>query len=323
MTTAICDPEAFYPFRSLVEGPLYNPAEFPKLERFVRSIILHDEMRMILSPLEGPGDDDENEWSPEEIAAGGRAVIVGIGPVIEDTASAVCWSISNRRMSRRRLILHQNRCAWLEGAGASRGPYLYAHIKYIQNHSKTVSSGGSIASESAIPEGVVDLASKIPDHIFAQLDAGWANLINNLNEGRIGLVVPPFLSILLNRCARRDAIPQVLADMRNEFSDARQKVWALLDARRSARTIAEAAAITAALDRAGRLMMPNEPLPAVSPVRALWQIGTAAIGGAGAGALVGGHPLIRLRQAQSIRPSARFGAPNLIFKWSLEEARLT
>ena len=70
MTTALCDPDAFYPFRSLVQGPLNDLGVLPKIERFVRSVVLHDEMEMVMEPLPEHGEDEGHEWQLEEIAAG-------------------------------------------------------------------------------------------------------------------------------------------------------------------------------------------------------------------------------------------------------------
>lgn len=48
---AVCDPDAFSPFRSLIQGPFDDWALLEPLERFVRGIVLHDDMTMELTPL--------------------------------------------------------------------------------------------------------------------------------------------------------------------------------------------------------------------------------------------------------------------------------
>ena len=50
MSTAVCDPKAFYPLRSLVAGPLVDLNELPDIERFVRAVVLHDEISMEMDP---------------------------------------------------------------------------------------------------------------------------------------------------------------------------------------------------------------------------------------------------------------------------------
>ena len=52
--TAVFDPEAFYPLRSLVEGPFSHWDLLEPLERFVRGIVLHDEMIIVGAPVPVP-----------------------------------------------------------------------------------------------------------------------------------------------------------------------------------------------------------------------------------------------------------------------------
>jgi hypothetical protein len=86
---AVCDPVAFYPFRRLVEGPLTNPKDLEAAERFVRTVVLHDELVMGLEPLPLRVEDDEaltkaaREKAAIAAAAGkpfapGEPVVVGI-----------------------------------------------------------------------------------------------------------------------------------------------------------------------------------------------------------------------------------------------------
>jgi hypothetical protein len=65
MTIAVCDPEAFYPLRRLVNGPFVDSSELLEIERFVRTVVLHDEIAMELEPF--PYDpDSESEMSELE-----------------------------------------------------------------------------------------------------------------------------------------------------------------------------------------------------------------------------------------------------------------
>ena len=72
---AVFDPEAFYPFRSLVKGPLSDLSELQAIERFIRALVLHDEMAMEVEPF--PYQEEENEWTEEETKAGTRNVYHG------------------------------------------------------------------------------------------------------------------------------------------------------------------------------------------------------------------------------------------------------
>ena len=59
MSVAVCDPEAFYPLRSLVAGPFTDLNELTDIERFVRTVVLHDEISMELEPW--PYDPDSQK----------------------------------------------------------------------------------------------------------------------------------------------------------------------------------------------------------------------------------------------------------------------
>ena len=49
MRVTVCDPESFYPLRNLVAGPLTDRHELTAVERFVRTVVLHDEISMELA----------------------------------------------------------------------------------------------------------------------------------------------------------------------------------------------------------------------------------------------------------------------------------
>src|ERR1700682_730601 len=114
-------------------------------------------------------------------------------------------------------------------------------------------------------------------------------MLHGIENGNIGLSVPPFLAILLSRCARRDAIPSILADMRQEFSNARNKIWELIGALSSAPTIAKHVEINRELERAAELMNPRTQWPSLVPTRTFWKLCLSAASGAAVG-LIGGHP---------------------------------
>jgi hypothetical protein len=291
MSLALCNPDAFYPFRSLVQGPLSDRADLPRIERFIRSIILHDDVRMLAEPW--PEEDTDHEWTSEEIAAGGRNVIVAIGPVIGEYERHHLLQYEN--------LLHpvirddidisdELRQLAQDRAMTSDGPYFEAHVKFARVVLTTVAAGGSIVCENSFADEIINLSSQPPEDLFAQLDREWTELVRSVDGGDIGLVVPPFLAILLNRCARRDAILNVLEDMKNEFREPREKMWSLIRTFKCARTIAEANEIRHELQRAGELMSPAKQWPVLCPVRTLWRVFAWGLGGAAVGGLAG-HPL--------------------------------
>src|SRR5258708_23586635 len=82
MRVAACDSDAFYPLRSLVTGPFHNLDDIAAIERFVRTVVLHDEIVMEITPTWYDPENDR-EWTDEERRAGGRVVITGYGPVLD------------------------------------------------------------------------------------------------------------------------------------------------------------------------------------------------------------------------------------------------
>src|SRR5262245_59545123 len=78
--TAMCDQEGFYPFRSLLAGHLSSLDELALAERFARAVVFHDSMLMEGEPM--PSPEEKHDWTEEEIAAGGRNVIVAFMPVL-------------------------------------------------------------------------------------------------------------------------------------------------------------------------------------------------------------------------------------------------
>lgn len=283
MSIALCNPDAFYPLRSLVSGPLRDATDLPKIERLIRSIILHDEVQMVMDPWPDPGE--EHEWTEEEIAAGGRNVIVAVGPTINqyqdlDLLDYLPYiEAPPVELSAELVQVIQDH------AGVVNGPYFDAHARFISNIVATVQQGGSIVCEDSIANEVIDVSSRLPEGIFDELDRGWTELVTAADGGDVGLVVPPFLAIVLHRCANRDGILPVLADVKQEFQAARRALWTLLADMRAARTIQQFNEIKSELARVGELMNPQHEWPSLWPVRTLWQITAAAVGGAVVGGM--------------------------------------
>src|SRR5207253_786914 len=96
-------------------------------------------------------------------------------------------------------------------------------------------------------------ASQYPEALFEPLDADWQGYARSAEQDGLGLLVPPVLGIVLTRCARRDSIPTVIKDLRDEWADSRRKVWQLLDSLRACGTLGEAIEIRSALTSASRL----------------------------------------------------------------------
>src|SRR5436309_9981174 len=49
--TLVCDSDALLPFYSLVEGPIRRLDDLLDVERFIRSVLLHDEIEVEITPM--------------------------------------------------------------------------------------------------------------------------------------------------------------------------------------------------------------------------------------------------------------------------------
>ena len=289
MKVAICDPEAFYPLRNLVLGPFDTFEDLAAIERFLRTVVLHDEMVMEITPHADP--DVEVEFTEEEKRAGARMVITGFGPTLTGFGF---FAASNWRPPVPDIQLTP---PLLEVAAkfANAGPgnvYFNAHVEYLKLALGIVAQGGSALMCSDFGQQAVMAASEYPEALFKPLDEEWQRYAKSAEQDRFGLLVPPVLGIVLTRCARRDAIPTVVRDLRDEWAQARRKVWALLDALRVCRTVGEANEVHRELSEASQLFPPNRRDATSRPVRILWEFAAAVAAGAGIASLSGGKPAL-------------------------------
>jgi hypothetical protein len=131
-----------------------------------------------------------------------------------------------------------------------------------------------------------------PAELFKDLDVKWQEYARSVAADGCGLLVPPVLSIVLTRCARRDAIIPVLADLRSEWAGARKKVWDALDALRNSRTLGEAIKIRRELSESSKLFAPQSTAHDTRPIRVLWEIFAAGAVGLSVVAMSGGNRLL-------------------------------
>jgi len=290
MSVAVCDPEAFYPLRSLVAGPLTDLRELSEVERFVRTVVLHDEISMELEPL--PYDpDSEREFTEEEQYVGRRNVLIAIGPVLTG------YDFFTERLG---VGKPQTADITLSPAltevvrtfsNAEEGNVYYnAHIEYLQRIVNTVRKGGSALLFGEFGSAAIDASSKYPEKLFENLDRDWQQVARDVDAGEIGFMVPPVLSIILTRCARRDAIPDIIKDLRDEWTDARTKTWALLDRFKTVQTVAEGQKIQQELAAASRLLSPAKNEIDTRPFRVLWDFIAGSVAGATTALISGGRP---------------------------------
>ena len=288
--TAVFDPDAFYPFRALVKGPLTAVEELTAIEEFVRAYVLHDEMVMEMHPFSSSAEDEE-EWTDEEIEAGGRMVIAGIGPTTAE------YNLFNES-PRPRLTSQIQLSPALESVAASysnAGPgniYYQAHLDLLKRVLETVRQGGSVVCRGAFIQEAIQTASAVPLDLFQNLDHDWKEFVETAKDSRFGPLVPPVLSIVLTRSAGRDKIPAVLRDLRDEWTEARSKVWDLADKLKSARTVQEARELERELKSASKYFSPVSQDRSSYPVQVLWELFVGTIGGAITATLIGGDPKV-------------------------------
>jgi hypothetical protein len=302
LRTAVCDQEGFYPFRSLVTGHLTSREELALAERFARVVVLHDSIEMHAEPM--PAQEDEDEWAPEQIAAGGRNVIVAFapdltpyGPLFTSTLGPDPLDTSKLQLSDRLRELAR------EMSGGEPGNVYYdAHLRYVFRLGQTLCRGGSIVCGGPVGVAMRECASEYPEALFAVLDADLQAFARQAHAAHLGVATPPILSVVLARVQSRDDIPAALCALREELKPARDRLWSLIDEMRSASNLAELRRIQSELERASALLSPGRTGLLVEPTRVLWNLlpptvalGIAAATGgslAGAAASAGAH-LIR------------------------------
>jgi len=290
MRTAICDAYAFYPLRRLVSGPFEDPAELPAIERLLRTIVLHDEIVMELVPLAYDPDADVG-LSEQEIQAGGRNVMTAIGPVLTgyDFFTDPYDVDLGREIEPSPALIE----VVLQHANAGEGNvYFTAHMNYLKRALGVIQSGGSALLCSEFGQHLITTAQKCPESLFQHLDEHWKCYAKQAEEDGLGLLVPPVLGIVLTRCGRRDAVPVVIRDLRDEWAAARRKAWDLIDALRTARTIGEAVELRQELSEASKLFSPERTEHDSRPVRVLWELFAAATAGAGTATVLGAKPAV-------------------------------
>jgi hypothetical protein len=290
MPVAICDPQAFFPLRSLVEGPLASPNDLVEAERFVRTVVLHDEIWMDLEPGSYDPEADE-ELTEEELRAGGRAVVVAVGPSLAGYDFFTIVSGPGQPETPDIPLSPSLIEVAREFSNAGEGNVYYeAHVEFLQRIVGTVEQGGSALLAGDFGSAAVKVSREYPEKLFENLDNDWQRFAREADAGALGLMVPPVLSIILTRAARREAIPAIINDLRAEWSDARAKVWALIDRLRTAETVEDALDIRRELEEASRMLSPTPHDVDTGPARVLWELITGGVSGAATALVSGGSP---------------------------------
>jgi hypothetical protein len=307
MRVVVCDLEAFEPLHRLVRGPLIDLHELAAIERFVRSVVLHDEVSLLSTPLPY---DPQSERSPLRLAAmaiipkpgfeyglfTGRLPRSGTAEIAEIPLSPQLVEVA-RRFS-----------------NAEEGnDHFKMHIEFLQRVVDVVRKGGSALLAGKFGTTAIDTSTRFPSIWFENLDHDWQQFAREIGAGGINFMVPPVLSIVLTRCTRRDALPAVVKDLQAEWADARAKVWALVDGLKAARTIAEAQEIRRELEAASRLLSPTQSEFDTRPGRVLWDLVVGGMAEAATAMVSGGRPSVGATIGAVIRAAAK-SVPPLIYE---------
>jgi hypothetical protein len=286
---AVFDPDAFYPFRSLIYGPLTSVRDLTAIEEFLRAIVLHDEMTMEMNPFSHSEEDDY--WSEEDIQAGGRTVISAMGPTTDEyhlfNQQYGPQPVPNISLSDSLVQLARDH------SGADSGNvYFDAHLNFLKRVLGVVQNGGSAICRSAFAMEAIGTASRFPTSLFDGLGNDWKTLGKDVSAPNFGPLIPPLLSIVATRSASREKISDIVRDLRDEWSEARSKVWALSDELKTASSVLRAQEIVRELDESSKYFSPTPDERSTRPVQFLWNLCSAALGGAAIGQLSGGNPEI-------------------------------
>lgn len=302
--TAVCDAEAFYPLRSLVEGPFTTLDDLGHIERFVRSVILHDRTKMELAPMPY---DEESEF--ERRKSGERMVIVAFGPALDGYS----FFDRERLPDRPDIPLNPDLLSVAEQFAQASGTNVFyeAHVQMLQRVIGAVHAGGSALLCSEFAQKSLAIVEQYPNGLFNKLDQDWQNFATEAQRDGLGLRVPPFLGLVLSRCAKREAIPLVISDLREEFGSARRKMWRTLDQLREARTVAEARELKRELESAKQLFVPEKTELETRPLRVLWEMLAGSASGALVAAITGGNPSVGAAAGAAIQAAAK-SLPSMI-----------
>jgi hypothetical protein len=280
--TAMCDQEGFYPFRSLLTGHLSSLDELALAERFARAVVFHDSMLMEGEPM--PAPEQEEEWTEEEIAAGGKNVIVAFMPILSGYGDLFVDNLGPDPLRGAKLELSDSlRAIARDMSGAGPGdPFHDAHERYLYKLTRTLRAGASIVCGGAVGLALRDRASHYPEQLFAPLDEDLQEFAREAHQAHLGVAVPAVLSIVLSRCETRDDILRRLIEIRNEWMEPRERVWTLINALRASSDTREMRGIQKELEYVSTVLSPARPAIPIEPSRVLWDLVSNAAGLIGA-----------------------------------------
>jgi hypothetical protein len=306
LSVAICDQFAFYPFRELVVGGLSSWEEIDQAEQFIRTVLLHDYLELDGEPMPSPGDEDE--WTPEEVVAGGRNVITAFLPILDDYKEIIHLQTGPTPELQIELPPRLLQVA-ARSAGTDRpdDPYLRSHLRYLQNLSIVLRRGGSALMVGDVGRAAIQTSREMPASLLHNLDRDIAEFAEQANRGELGLVVPPLLATVIQRAGSRDRIVQTVVALREEWTEPRRAIWEILHPLRRTRDLKEAQDLMRQLnDVSQAIRAPGAE--GTWPTEVLWEVTTEGGAAAFAAWTSAGNPVLGAALPATARAVARVGS---------------
>lgn len=293
ISTAVVESGAIRNLYSLVNGGLYYQDQLIIAERCIRTIVLHDVSTAVSVPfpffapfpedLSWISREDHDLRITEELRHDrliDHALTDDLG-LFEDYPSEIEFDEDLTKLA-----------LWLANSKTTISPFYEAHRDYLGRVITTMRHGGSALLISDLGENFQERLERLPTGLFDQLDAEWKRFASQASNERFGLVIPPVLGVVLTRCARREAIPTIIRDLRDEWAVPRQKVWDLLRNLRAAPTIGAASEIRRELSEASKLFSPGPSELSSRPLRVLWDLAASTVAGVAIAAFSAGKPIV-------------------------------
>ena len=142
-----------------------------------------------------------------------------------------------------------------------------------------------------VGRAAIRTSHQMPTALLQHLDADVRQFAAEANRGDLGLVVPPFLAIVISRAGRRDRIVDALVGLRQEWGEPRRRVWETLHALRCTSDLREAQGLIRELEAiSSAIRAPG--FTGSRLIEVAWQVTTEAGAGAVGTWIASGSPLL-------------------------------
>jgi hypothetical protein len=157
-----------------------------------------------------------------------------------------------------------------------------------QNHARYLvgchRAGAVVYGDSAAAKACSEhLFSRWPEELFRRFGDEYERAAREVRGPGICVDVPPLMSLVMSRARRRHMIPEVIRDLRAQYSRARANLWDLLKTMWAAPTVAEQVKTLRRLEQAAQSMFAAtfpERFDVLSLGLGFAPLGTGAVAGA-------------------------------------------